>query len=89
MALGATPGRILRRSLADGLLPVGAGIALGLAGTIASAQLLSSLLYGLTSTDPTIVAGAAGVLVAVAAAATWIPARRAARVDPATVLRNE
>lgn len=89
MALGATPGRVLRRALGDGLLPVGAGIAVGLAGTLASARLLSSLLYGLTPTDPETVAGAAAILVGVATAATWIPARRAARVEPATVLRND
>jgi ABC-type antimicrobial peptide transport system permease subunit len=89
MALGATPGRILRRALGDGLLPVGAGIAIGLAGTLVSSRLLSSLLYGLRPTDPATVAAAAVVLASVAAAATWIPARRAARVDPVRALRSE
>ncbi|MDP2584360.1 MAG: ABC transporter permease [Candidatus Palauibacterales bacterium] len=89
MALGATPGRILRRALGDGLLPVGAGIALGLAGTLVSSRLLSSLLYGLRPTDPATVTAAVVILASVAAAATWIPARRAARVDPMAVLREE
>jgi predicted permease len=89
MALGATPRRILRGALGDGLVPVWLGIAAGLAGTLASARLLSSLLFGVGPMDPPIVAVSALVLVGVAAAAIWIPARRAARVDPVRALRSE
>ncbi len=89
MALGATPARILRGALGEGLVPVWAGLAAGLAGSLASARLLSSLLFGVGPTNPLIVALSALVLVAVAAAAIWIPARRAARVDPVRALRSE
>jgi len=89
MALGASPARILRRALGDGLLPVGIGIAAGLAGTLVSSRLLSDLLFGVGAADPLTVTVSAAVLVAVAGGATWIPARRAARVDPARALRAE
>ena len=65
------------------------GIALGLAGSLAAARLFQNLLYGVTPRDPTIYAAAPVVLLAVALAASYVPARRAARVDPMAALRTE
>jgi ABC-type antimicrobial peptide transport system permease subunit len=89
MALGASPSRILRRALGDGLLPVGLGVAAGLAGTLVVSRLLSGLLFGVGATDPFTLAAATFALAATALLATWIPARRAARLDPMEALRHE
>lgn len=89
MALGATPLRILRRALGDGLVPVSAGVAAGLAGTFVCSRLLTGLLFGVGPMDPPTLVASSLVLVAVAAAATWLPARRAARVDPVRALKSE
>jgi putative ABC transport system permease protein len=89
MALGAQTSSILRLVFRQGLalagLGVGAGTAIGLAG----ARVLSSALYETPPTDPLVFAGAALVLTAVAAFAVYIPARRAARVDPLVAVRRE
>ena len=65
------------------------GIALGLAGSFALTRALSTLLFGVTATDPVTFAGVAGMLLVVAIAASLIPARRAMRVDPVIALRYE
>jgi ABC-type lipoprotein release transport system permease subunit len=62
---------------------------LGVAGAIAAARLLTTLLYSVTPSDPVVLAGIAAVLGATAAGACWMPARRAAGVDPVVALRNE
>lgn len=89
MALGAGPGRLLLTVLAFGLGPVvlgaGAGILLGLAGT----RGLAGFLYGVSPGDPLTFLLAPIVLSAAALLACWIPARKAARMDPMTVLREE
>ena len=89
MAMGATPGEVRRHALATGLAPVALGLVVGLAGAFAAARLLSGLLYGVGAADPVTFGLVAATLAAVAVAATLIPAGRAARVDPATVLRAE
>jgi ABC-type antimicrobial peptide transport system permease subunit len=89
MALGAGPGRVVREILADGLRLVALGIALGLAAAFALTRLMSSLLVGVTPTDPATFVGVALLLAAAALLACWIPARRASRVDPMVVLRAE
>ncbi|HEU0178205.1 MAG TPA: ABC transporter permease [Blastocatellia bacterium] len=93
MALGAQGGDVLRMVLRETMLLVLSGLAIGLAAALATTKLveslLSDLLFGLAATDPLTIALAALLLFAVAALAGWLPARRAARVDPLVALRHE
>jgi putative ABC transport system permease protein len=89
MALGATPASILRQVLLQGATLVGAGIALGLAACFVLDRGLKALLYGVSPVDPFSVVGASLVLAIVAGLACYIPARRAAKVDPMVALRHE
>jgi putative ABC transport system permease protein len=89
MALGAAPGDVLRLILANGMRLAVAGVVLGLAGSFAVTRLLSSQLFGVTSTDPPTFLGVAVALGTTAALACYLPARRAARVDPMVALRYE
>jgi len=75
--------------LGDALGLVGLGLALGVAVAIAASRFIESMLFGLTAADPLTYASAAGVVLAVALAASLLPAFRAARVDPMTALRVE
>ncbi len=89
MALGARPGDILRGVLQHGLTLAVAGLAAGLAAAFALSRLLSSLLFGVAASDLATYAAVSAILLAVAAAASWIPARRATRIDPMLALRRE
>ncbi len=89
MALGARGSDILRDVVTRGMLLVGAGLALGLAGAMAATRWLSGLLYGVSPHDPLTLTAAATLLAAVGLVASWLPARRAAAVDPMTALRYE
>jgi putative ABC transport system permease protein len=89
MALGARGPQVLRQIVGRGMRPAMAGVALGLAGSIAITRVLSDLLYGVSATDPLTFIGVAVVLVAVSLAATLVPARRATTVDPVIALRAE
>jgi len=89
MALGARAGDVLRLVLREGLLLGGLGVALGLAGAAAFTRVLRSLLFEVTPTDPSTLVSAACLLLAIAAAAALVPARRAAKVDPSVALRYE
>lgn len=89
MALGATAGQVERLVLGDGLRLALAGIALGVAGALALTRLMTSLLFRTSPFDPATFAVLAAVLLAVAWAAASIPARRAARLDPVSVIRTE
>ncbi|HVT99872.1 MAG TPA: ABC transporter permease [Acidobacteriaceae bacterium] len=89
MALGAQPRRVLRMVLSEASWMVAFGVVAGLAGALALGRLISTMLYGLAPWDPATFALAGGVLIAVALAASWIPARRAAGVDPMKALRHE
>ena len=89
MALGARYGNVLALVLRQGLALAGLGILIGVAGALALTHLLSGLLYGVTSTDPLTFATAPAILLGVAVLACWIPARRAARIDPMLALRQE
>lgn len=89
MALGASAADVLRMVLASGMAWVGAGVALGLVTAFALSRLMSGLLYGVTTSDPATYVAVPALLGTVALAAAWVPARRATRVDPMTVMRSE
>jgi putative ABC transport system permease protein len=89
LALGASRPDVLRLVLRDGARLAAVGLALGLAGALAAARLLDSLLYRVSVNDPLVFAGVVVLLAAVAFAATFLPARRATRVDPMQALRTE
>jgi putative ABC transport system permease protein len=89
VALGARGGQVVRMVVGKSMRPVAVGMLLGVAGAIAAARLLTTLLYSVTPSDPVVLAGIAAVLGATAAGACWMPARRAAGVDPVVALRNE
>jgi putative ABC transport system permease protein len=89
LALGARPGDVVRMVVGGGLALAVVGLAIGAAGALGAGRVLASLLYGVGSRDPLTMAGALGVLLAITALASWIPARRAARLDPVRALRAE
>jgi predicted permease len=89
MALGASPSAVLWLILRRSLTLISTGVVLGLALALAATRLVSSMLYGLEATNPLIFASATLLLAAVAALATYFPARRATRVDPMVALRYE
>jgi len=88
MALGAAPAGVVRLVLSRVTRLVAAGVLAGAAVSVWASQFVASLLYGLEPRDPVTVAGAALILAAVGAAAGWVPAYRASRIDPAEVLRD-
>jgi predicted permease len=89
LALGATGADVLRLIVGRGLVLAVAGVAIGLVGALALTRFMQGVLYGVTTTDPlTFVLVAAGLL-GVAILASWLPARRAASVDPAVAIRYE
>jgi ABC-type antimicrobial peptide transport system permease subunit len=88
LALGATVGAV-RRDVVFGALRLALlGVAIGLAGAVAATRVLRSLLYDVSPTDPWTLAAVAALLVALAALASWVPAARAARVQPSEALRG-
>jgi ABC-type antimicrobial peptide transport system permease subunit len=89
MALGATQSNIVGDVLREGGRLAGAGVVLGLAGALVSVRVLSSMLYGVRSTDGITFGGACLVLIAAALLASYVPAVRATRVDPMVTLRHE
>jgi putative ABC transport system permease protein len=89
MALGADQKDIFAHVIRSGMQFIFAGIALGIAGALATARLIAGLLFGVTASDPATFAAIAIVMTLVALAACWIPARRAMRVDPIVALRYE
>jgi putative ABC transport system permease protein len=89
MALGAQRLGVVALVARESLALVGAGALVGLAGSLVLARLMTQLLYGVDPADPIALAGSVGVLAAVAALATYLPVRRASRVDPMVALRYE
>jgi putative ABC transport system permease protein len=89
LALGASPNGILRLILRQGMILTGLGVAIGLAGAVAASQALVTLLYGISRLDLVTYAGVAALLAAVSGLACWVPAWRAAGVDPSITLRAE
>jgi putative ABC transport system permease protein len=89
LSIGATPGDVMRLVAGNVSVVVGVGVTVGLAGTYLTAAGLRGLLFGITPWDPASLAITFVLLTLVALTAAWIPARRAMRVDPATVLRGE
>jgi hypothetical protein len=88
MSLGAAPASIVRLVFQRVGVLIAAGLALGLAGSLWAVRFVEALLFHLEARDPATFAGAAAVLLAVGALAAWVPARRAARLDPTTALRE-
>jgi predicted permease len=89
VALGAEPARVLRMVLGEASWMVGIGIAAGAGGTLALGRLIASMLYGLKPYDTVTLLASALMLLGVAFAASWIPAKRAAAIDPMEALRHE
>jgi predicted permease len=89
MALGAQPGGVVRLVLVQGVAAAAAGAVAGLPGAWALGRAVRSLLYGVAPTDPLVLGSVTATLLAVALLAAWLPARRAARVDPIVALQSE
>jgi predicted permease len=89
IALGAASDDVLRSVVVEALALVSGGLIIGLGAALLLVRFVSSLLYGVTATDPTTYASTAAILVAVGAIAAFVPARRASRVDPMVALRYE
>jgi predicted permease len=89
VALGASPAHVVGLMLRRGMAPVLAGLAVGIPLALLATRLLRSLLYEVSASDPVTFVGVAALLAAVALVASWIPSRRAARVDPAIALRAD
>jgi predicted permease len=89
MALGAQPGDVRGMVLRQGMTPVALGLIVGVGGALAAGRLLASLLYEVSARDPLVIGAVSVLLALVALAACYLPANRAARVDPLAALRYE
>jgi ABC-type antimicrobial peptide transport system permease subunit len=89
VALGASGSDVVRLVVTDGLKVVGAGVVVGLLVALWASRFVEPLLFSVSPKDPAVFTTVALTLIAVALAASWMPARRASRVDPNVVLRSD
>jgi putative ABC transport system permease protein len=89
LAIGATPADVVGLFVREGATLMAVGVACGIGGALLATRALSTLLFGVTTTDPITFVAVAGTLTIVALLASYVPARRAARVDPMTALRAD
>jgi predicted permease len=89
LAIGADPRAVIRLVLGEGAVLAALGVVLGITGSIAATRALASLLYDVSPTDPVVLLALPLLLAGIALAACWVPARRAARSDPLSVLRAD
>jgi putative ABC transport system permease protein len=89
LALGAAPSDVRALLMRQAMTRIATGLAIGLAMSTLARRALASLLYGISGTDPLMIGGVSGTLVAVALLANYVPIRRAMKVDPAIALRQE
>ncbi len=89
LALGATPAKVIRMVIGQGMSFVLVGLSIGVAGALLLGRLMSALLFAVQPTDPLTFVAVSGVLVVVAAAACFVPARRVTSIDPMIALRSE
>jgi predicted permease len=89
VALGATGTRISRMVIGEGIVLTAAGLVVGIVGAMSAGKLLGTLLYGVGAADSVTLAGVVATLATVAVLASWIPARRASRVDPLVAMRGD
>jgi predicted permease len=89
MALGARSSDVIRLVLGEALALAGIGIAFGVAGAAAAGRFIAAMLYGVRPGDPLTLVATVALLIGVAVAASWVPARRASRVEPVNALRAE
>jgi ABC-type antimicrobial peptide transport system permease subunit len=89
VALGARPADVYRLVVGGGARLAAVGLAVGLALTLALTRVLAAMLHGVSATDPLVLGGTTAALGAAALLASWLPARRAVRLDPADVLRAD
>ena len=89
IALGARAEQVSRLVMIQGVAPVMAGLVLGVAGAVGLSRFVAGFVWGVTTTDPTTFWSVAAILVSVGVAASWIPARTAAKLDPASTLAQD
>ena len=89
MSLGADSSRVQRMILGEGGVLLGVGLALGVVGALFATRLMQGFLFGVAPHDPVTLAGVAGTMMAVGVGACWLPALRAARIDPAIAIRRQ
>jgi putative ABC transport system permease protein len=89
LALGARGQDVLKLVIGQGMKPVVAGVALGLAGAYALTRVMATLLFDVSATDPSVFIGVAALLATVALLASYLPARRATKIDPVIALRHD
>ena len=88
MSLGADSGRVQRMILREGGVLLALGLALGVVGAFFTARIIRGLLFGVAPSDPATLIGVAAMMAAIGIGACWIPALRAARIDPAISMRS-